>query len=201
MPTICGLARTTLSLFRQFRTALPQLHHSSSSRKLLTGSMDQHYTHRMISTCYLPARPRWYPWKCGSWHRSTLCCLASRSPSRILYVPHTSRARGSTITTYFACLENLPPLTGFSPSNHTHPRHPETLVRVPVALSGHRDFASYYERFDHASASFRCRCGARTSPMHFFYYRIGCNCRMLRTLHGQHITLEYLLRQMLAEKP
>ena len=50
------------------------------------------------------------------------------------------------------------------------------LARLLAARSGHGDFAKYHERFGHTSATIHCRCGARTTPTHFF-------CRHSRQRH------------------
>jgi ribonuclease HI len=50
------------------------------------------------------------------------------------------------------------------------PRH--LLARILAARTGHGDFADYHERFNHEDAYLQCRCGARKSPVHFFFCRI-----------------------------
>ncbi|XP_077661359.1 uncharacterized protein AFUA_7G08210 [Aspergillus fumigatus Af293] len=50
------------------------------------------------------------------------------------------------------------------------PRH--LLGRILAARTGHGDFADYHERFNHEDAHLHCRCGARKSPVHFFFCRI-----------------------------
>ena len=50
------------------------------------------------------------------------------------------------------------------------PRH--HLARVLAARTRHGDFADYHERFNHEDAYIYCQCGARKSPIHFFYCRI-----------------------------
>jgi ribonuclease HI len=51
------------------------------------------------------------------------------------------------------------------------PRH--LLGRILAARTGHGDFADYHERFNHEDAHLYCRCGARKSPVHFFFCRIA----------------------------
>ena len=48
-----------------------------------------------------------------------------------------------------------------------------TLGRLLAAHSGHGDFASYHERFEHKDAKLECSCGRPKSPHHFFYCRQG----------------------------
>ncbi len=55
------------------------------------------------------------------------------------------------------------------------------LARILAARSGHEDFADYHEQFHHLSATLRCRCGARTTPLHFFDCRIGGHRSLLHT--------------------
>jgi hypothetical protein len=47
------------------------------------------------------------------------------------------------------------------------------LGRLLAARSGHGDFASYHERFNHEHAHLLCSCGKRKSPLHFFFCRIA----------------------------
>jgi hypothetical protein len=47
------------------------------------------------------------------------------------------------------------------------------LVRVLAARTGHGDFAEYHERFNHEDAHIFCQCGARKTPVHFFFCRIA----------------------------
>jgi ribonuclease HI len=51
------------------------------------------------------------------------------------------------------------------------PRH--FLARILAARTGHGDFADYHERFNHEDAHLYCRCGARKSPVHFFFCRVA----------------------------
>lgn len=62
----------------------------------------------------------------------------------------------------------------------TSPRNPKELSlprpflgRLIAIRSGHGDFASYHERFLHQDAQLLCRCGARKSPVHFFFCSIA----------------------------
>jgi ribonuclease HI len=41
------------------------------------------------------------------------------------------------------------------------------LARLLAARSGHGDFSSYHQRFNHADARLLCRCGEPTAPAHF----------------------------------
>jgi hypothetical protein len=47
------------------------------------------------------------------------------------------------------------------------------LARILAARTGHGDFATYHELFHHEDAYLLCRCGARKSPIHFFFSRIA----------------------------
>jgi hypothetical protein len=47
------------------------------------------------------------------------------------------------------------------------------LARIVAARTGHGDFAGYHERFNHEDAYLFCRCGARKSPIHFFFCRVA----------------------------
>lgn len=51
------------------------------------------------------------------------------------------------------------------------PRH--LFARILAARTGHGDFADYHERFNHEDAHLYCRCGARKSPVHFFFCRVA----------------------------
>ena len=62
----------------------------------------------------------------------------------------------------------------------TSPRRPDELrlprpllARILAARTGHGDFADYHERFNHENAHLLCRCGAKKSPVHFFFCRIA----------------------------
>jgi ribonuclease HI len=62
-------------------------------------------------------------------------------------------------------------------SSHGRPeelRLPRLLLgHILAARSGHGDFADFHERFQHEDAYLHCRCGARKSPIHFFFCRIA----------------------------
>jgi hypothetical protein len=45
------------------------------------------------------------------------------------------------------------------------------LGRLLAARTGHGDFASYHERFNHQDACLLCSCGDRKTPLHFFFCR------------------------------
>ncbi|KAJ5904840.1 uncharacterized protein N7473_001756 [Penicillium subrubescens] len=47
------------------------------------------------------------------------------------------------------------------------------LGRILAARTGHGDFADYHERFNHEDAHLHCRCGARKTPVHFFFCRVA----------------------------
>ncbi|KAF7139722.1 hypothetical protein CNMCM5793_007559 [Aspergillus hiratsukae] len=47
------------------------------------------------------------------------------------------------------------------------------LGLILAARTGHGDFADYHERFNHVDAYLFCRCGARKTPIHFFFCRIA----------------------------
>jgi ribonuclease HI len=47
--------------------------------------------------------------------------------------------------------------------------HRPLLGRLLAARSGHGDYASYHERFNHPDAHLLCSCGARKTPLHFFF--------------------------------
>jgi hypothetical protein len=83
----------------------------------------------------------------------------------------------------------LPPPTLEPPPNV--PR--SALARVLAARSGHGDFASYHERFNHTSAELHCRCGARKTPLHFSSCRKAPQRHRLRFFKGRAMTLEDLL--------
>ncbi|APA09345.1 hypothetical protein sscle_05g041150 [Sclerotinia sclerotiorum 1980 UF-70] len=62
----------------------------------------------------------------------------------------------------------------------TSPKSPKELAlprsflgRLLAIRSGHGDFAAYHERFHYQDAHLICRCGARKSPLHFFFCHIA----------------------------
>ena len=66
------------------------------------------------------------------------------------------------------------------------------LARLLAARSGHGDFAKYHKRFGHTPATIHCRCGARTSPTHFFFCRYSRQ-RHLLEWHNGLLTLQEIL--------
>ncbi|OJD09853.1 hypothetical protein ACJ73_10053, partial [Blastomyces percursus] len=48
-----------------------------------------------------------------------------------------------------------------------------TLGKLYAARTGHGDFKSYHDRFNHEDAEVHCRCGAAKAPEHFYYCRLA----------------------------
>jgi len=67
------------------------------------------------------------------------------------------------------------------------------LARLLAARSGHGDFADYHERWNHANADLFCACGARKTPIHFWFCRKTPERSRLLFYKGQPLTLEDLL--------
>jgi hypothetical protein len=67
------------------------------------------------------------------------------------------------------------------------------LARILAARSGHGDFSTYHNRFNHTSAVVQCRCGAHTAPLHFFHCRIATKKEMLQTSRGQRLAPNELI--------
>lgn len=75
--------------------------------------------------------------------------------------------------------------------NELHlPRH--LLGRILAARTGNGDFADYHKRFNHEDAHLHCRCGAKKSPVHFFFCRI-VKRRLPRPLGPPSETIPFLL--------
>src|SRR4051812_44068621 len=64
------------------------------------------------------------------------------------------------------------------------------MARWLAARSGHGDFATYHERFNHASAEMLCRCGARKAPLHFSSCRKAPARHRLKFFKERPMTLE-----------
>ena len=67
------------------------------------------------------------------------------------------------------------------------------LAHLLAARSGHGDFANYHERGNHDGAKLLCPCGARKSPVHFFFCRRTPARSRLSIYKGRPLTLEDLL--------
>lgn len=61
-----------------------------------------------------------------------------------------------------------------------------------AARSGHGDFASYHDRFDHISAHTSCSSGALKSPVHFIHCRLPSS-RLTKLPKGSLDKIKFLL--------
>jgi hypothetical protein len=66
------------------------------------------------------------------------------------------------------------------------------LEKLYASRTGHRDFADYYNRLNHADAECHCRCRHRKNPEHFYY------CRLTKHATVQRQYPAYNLRETLA---
>ena len=85
----------------------------------------------------------------------------------------------------------LPPPSPLPPRELALPRR--HLARLLAARSGHGDFASYHERFNHENAELHCRCGARKDPTHLFFCRLARHRHLLEWRRGRRLTKEEVL--------
>ena len=86
------------------------------------------------------------------------------------------------------------------PLPHPKPGAPEELsfprrilARLLAERSGHGDFAPYHERFEHQDAILRCRCGARTAPLHFLHCRLARKTDLLRRHNERLVAIDEVL--------
>ena len=70
----------------------------------------------------------------------------------------------------------------------------KSLARLLAARSGYGNFAAYHARFNHPDAEKRCRCGAHTTPTHFYYCRHSSHKELLKGKQRQPLTIKELLR-------
>jgi ribonuclease HI len=66
------------------------------------------------------------------------------------------------------------------------------LGKLYASRTGHRDFADYHNRLNHADAECHCQCEHRKTPEYFYY------CRLAKRAAGQRRHPAYNLREMLA---
>ena len=69
----------------------------------------------------------------------------------------------------------------------------KSLARLLAARSGHGNLAAYHTRFNDTDAERRCRCGAHTTPTHFYYCRHSSHKELLKGTHGQPLTIKEIL--------
>ena len=62
-----------------------------------------------------------------------------------------------------------------------------------AARSGHPNFEAYHTRFNHSDAEKRCRCWALTITTHFYYCSHSSHKELLRSKHGQLLTIKEIL--------
>ena len=69
----------------------------------------------------------------------------------------------------------------------------KNLARLLAAQSGHGNFAAHHARFHHIEAKKRCRCGALTTPTHFYYCRHNRHKRLLTSKQRHRLTIREVL--------